>query len=113
LRRLREPKARKDNPALKKLAKLIRKGAADDRRWSELRENAEYRRRLADTERKRIEAMEAYMTVEELGIAAAFLGGIMKRYIPDTKLLRKAADELSRFFSAWRPGTPAPVFVGD
>ena len=39
--------------------------------------------------------MQAYLTIEEVGIAAAFLGGIIKRYVPDTKLLRQAADELS------------------
>jgi hypothetical protein len=71
----------------------------------------ESRRRLANTERQRLEWMEAYLTVEELAIAAAYLGGMMKRYIPDTKLLRKAADELGRFFALWRPGTPAPTFA--
>jgi hypothetical protein len=111
LRRLGKAKARSGHPAFKTLAKLIDNGAADERRWTELRENAESRRRLANTERQRLEWMGAYLTVEELAIAAAFLAGIMKRYIPDTELLRKAADELGRFFSLWRPGTPAPTLA--
>jgi hypothetical protein len=111
LQQLRKVKARKGHPAFKMLAKLIDKAVADERRWAELRENAEYRRRLAETERKRIESVQAYMTVEELGIAAVFLAGIIKKYVPQPSL-RKAADELSRFFSDWRPGTPEPAFQG-
>lgn len=106
LQQLRKAKAPKGHPAFKALARAIEIGASDKRRWAELRRNAESLRRLVDSERKRLESMEAYMTVEELAIAAAYLGGLIKRYIPDTKLLRKAADELSRFFSTWRPGTP-------
>lgn len=48
------PKVRTDHPAFRKLAKLIAKSASDERRWAELRENAETRHRLADTERKRL-----------------------------------------------------------
>lgn len=88
--------------AITALAAVIDRGARDDQQWSDIMSNAEQRRRFAETERKGLESAQAYMTLEDLAAVAAFLGGIIKRYVTDTVRLRSASEELTRFFSGWR-----------
>lgn len=87
------------------LLKTIDDGSNDDVVWSEIRENAEFRRKLSESERKHIESERAQMSMEQIGQIAAFFGNLLKRYVTDQQRLMAAAVELQRYFE----GTPAAV----
>lgn len=97
--------------AINSLISLVERGSRDEQQWAEVREVSELRRRLAETERRRIESIQAYMTMDEIGAAAAFLAGVLKRSITDESKLKSAAEDISRFFSAWKDehGTPPVI----
>lgn len=87
------------------LLKAIEEGSNDDVIWGEIRENAEFRRKLSESERKHIESERAQMSMEQIGQIAAFFGNLLKRYVTDPARLMAAATELQRYFD----GTPAAL----
>lgn len=80
--------------------------ADNDAQWAELYQIFEMRRRLADTERKREEGLNAHLTLDEMTQIAAFLAGMLRRYITDGKTLRSASVELSEFFGLFQSQQP-------
>lgn len=93
------------------LLNTIDTGSSDEVIWSEIRENAEFRRRLSESERKHVESERAQMSMEQIGQIAAFFGNLLKRYVTDQQRLIAAATELKRYFD----GTDAaqPIDMGD
>jgi len=91
--------------ALDALVALVDRGCKQAATFSELYGVLEVHRRLADTERRRIESANAYMTADELAIAAGFFANILRRYVRDPGDLRAAAAEMGAFFDSAR--TPA------
>ncbi len=85
------------------LLNAIDAGSSDEVVWTEIRENAEFRRRLSESERKHVESERAQMSMEQIGQIAAFFGNLLKRYVTDQQRLLAAATELQRYFE----GTPA------
>lgn len=84
------------------MLKVIEDGSNDDVVWAEIQNNAEFRRKLTETERKHIESERAQMSYEQIGQIAAFIGNLLKRYVTDPARLESAAVELARYFD----GTP-------
>lgn len=85
------------------LLNTIETGSGDEVIWTEIRENAEFRRKLSESERKHVESERAQMSMEQIGQIAAFFGNLLKRYVTDQQRLLAAATELQRYFD----GTPA------
>lgn len=81
---------------------LVDRGEADRAAWDELTSLFETRRKLSSTEQRRIESMQAYMTAEEIGVAAGYCAAVLKEFIRDPADLRAAGQRMSEFFSVWR-----------
>lgn len=77
--------------------------ANSEMQWQELYQIFEMRRKLAETERRREEGLNAHLTLDEMTKIAAFLAGWMRRYVPDNAALRSASAELSQFFGLFQP----------
>lgn len=75
-------------------------GRVDWSVWSELRETIEGRRRLAETERRRIEAAEAYVTLVEMRAYGAAINAAILESVPDAKARAIIAEAVER---AWLP----------
>lgn len=96
---------------LSALKSAVASGIADEHTWRELAELFETRRKLADTERKRIESAQAYMTAEEIGVVGGYFAALLKKYVAPERLA-EAGEEMAQFFSAWRAGEKDEMVAG-
>jgi hypothetical protein len=94
------------------LKDILMQGIDDERQWNEARENIEALRRLSDTERRRLESAQAYMTAEEIGVVAGFFAGMIKRYVRNPEDLQSCGREMGQFFEAWRTRGPEESGAG-
>lgn len=69
--------------ALDRLREVISIGATDTQIWRELRSLSESRRKLADTERKRLEAMSQFVTSERVMATLSVLGALVAEHVSD------------------------------
>lgn len=74
----------------------IRRGAADWMIWKEIKDNLEDRRRLVESEQKRLIAMQTMVTAEQAMILVAALTASVRKYVTDNKLLGKIQNEFVR-----------------
>lgn len=74
------------------LVSSVRQGVATEETWRQLVEVLETRRRLADTERRRVESLKSYMTIEQAVTLAGAMVGIVKAHVTD----RMALSEIVR-----------------
>ena len=82
--------------AVRDMERLTDLGIADYRAWSELKDVIELRRRLADTERKRIEAAQQTITSEKAMLMVAAVVDAVRRHVDDRKVLAAIGFELNR-----------------
>lgn len=64
--------------------------------WIDIRDTVEQRRRLADTERKRLEALQATMTAEQAMAFVAAVVASVKNHVQDRQALQAISDDLER-----------------
>lgn len=84
---------------MRALGDLIGKGFADTVAWSEIAGLIDQRRRLVESERKRLIDMQQMLTVER---AMALLGAVVevvRRHVTDPKALRAVAEDLTRLIA--------------
>ncbi len=67
---------------------------ADGKVWAEILGTQEQRRKLADSERKRLEALREYVTRDRLLTLVAGLLECIARHVVDKKVLRKISTEI-------------------
>ena len=82
--------------ALREMEHLVDLGVADYRAWAELLATIEMRRRLADTERRRLEAMQQMITTERAMLLVAALVDAVRRHVDDKRVLDAIGREVER-----------------
>lgn len=91
--------------ALKSLDQVLQDGAADYDAWADLLLTIEQRRKLADTERRRLEAIQDRISADRALLLASALVNAVRRNVTDRRVL--AAIELD-FQLVLRRGSDAP-----
>lgn len=89
--------------ALRTLEEVLGKGVADYAAWDEWFKAVEMRRRLADTERRRLEALDQNITKQQALLLAGALLDAVRRHVPDRDTLAAIGHELERILSADGP----------
>lgn len=72
---------------------------ADNEVWTEVLELIERRRRLADTERRRIVDAQQMLTIQEANVLVATLMNIVMKHVKDPEIRRAIADEMKRIMT--------------
>lgn len=79
--------------ALESMGELIKKGAADAEAWREVQGLVEQRRKLVETERKRLVEMEQLITTDQAMVLVTRLTSAVKRHVHDERILAEIAAE--------------------
>lgn len=82
--------------ALRDMERLVDLGIADYQAWAELLRAIETRRRLAETERRRLEAMEQMITSERAMLLVAALVDAVRRHVHDRDVLDAIGREVEQ-----------------
>jgi hypothetical protein len=90
--------------ALKAIEQAITDGVADYQAWDELLKTVEHRRRLADTERRRLEALEQSVTKKQALLLAGALIDAVRRHVHDRRTLAAIGLEFGRILGDDRGG---------
>lgn len=86
---------------------LINEGIETKSTWEELYTVLDLRRKLSETENKRVDRERQYLMPEEFHVAAAYLGSLARKYVTDIAVLRLFQRDMAKFFEAgWGPGGP-------
>lgn len=87
--------------------RLIQQGAQERERWDEITDLIEYKRKLAETERKRLRDSNYIITVQQLNVLLAFILDSIKRHVSDGEALRAISSEFDRFIAGSLQRGPA------
>lgn len=82
-------------PYLAQILSLIDRGARDWMVWNDIGNTIERRRRIAETERKRLEAMQNSMTAEQAMLLLGAVVDTIRRHVTDREVLRGISSDLS------------------
>lgn len=82
--------------ALTLLLRLIEEGAADYAAWDDVRSLLDQRRRLVESERKRLVDMQQTLTVEKAMLLVGAIAGIIRSHVSDTAVLQAISTDLDR-----------------
>jgi len=85
--------------ALREMERLVDVGAADYRAWAELLTTIEARRRLVDTERRRLEAAQQMITTERAMLLVAALVDAVRRHVDDRAVLDAIGREVEQLLA--------------
>jgi hypothetical protein len=85
--------------ALNSIVILIQNGARDWEAWAEITTTIEQRRRVVESERKRLLEMQQYITAEKAMLLIYAVAEILKRHIPDRQLLDQISGEIGRLIN--------------
>ena len=77
------------------ILELIGQGQSDYRAWGEIAAVLEQRRRLVESERKRLIELQQTITVERAMLLIGAIGGIIKAHIHDRDILAKISTDIS------------------
>ena len=89
--------------ALNALLDTIGQAHADYRAWAEIGAVLDQRRRLVESERKRMVEMQQTLTVEKAMLLIGAIGGIIKAHVDDRTVLAKISADISALVAA-EPG---------
>ena len=70
---------------------------ADYAIWNEITGNFEKRRRLAESEAKRLVAAEQIVTVEEMMLFVSVVTDAVRRYVTDRKALQRIGEDIQKY----------------
>lgn len=101
---------------LSKMLATIDQGAQDYMAWQEAASLAETRRKLSETEQKRMVALQQYITAEQATMLIATLGDIVSRNIHDPAILANIRVELAGALTGgsgvpYRPSPSAAILT--
>lgn len=82
--------------AITHLSEAVTAKSADQEVWKEITQLIENRRRLAETERRRIIDAQQTMTIEEANIFLAYVMTSLRTHVKDPFILTAIADDLKR-----------------
>jgi hypothetical protein len=82
--------------ALQTLEDTMESGAADYAIWTAIQDVIEQRRRVADSERKRLEAMQQMMTTEQAMTLLAAVTDTIRRHVVDRPILAAISADFGR-----------------
>jgi hypothetical protein len=80
---------------LNSLERILAKGTADYAAWEEVISTIEQRRKLTETEMRRLEKMNQFVTAEQVSTLMASIAEAAKRVIQDPKILNEFTVELA------------------
>ena len=81
--------------ALNTIVGLIAEGHADYRAWGEVGSVLDQRRKLVESERKRLQEAQQTLTVEKAMLLIGAIGGIIKAHVHDRTTLSKISADIS------------------
>lgn len=84
------------NESLNKVRQLIRRGSEDWMVWQDIHQNIELRRRLTESEQRRLVAMQTMVTSEQAMSLIGALTAAVNRYVTDRQVLGKIQEEFIR-----------------
>jgi hypothetical protein len=105
--------------ALNDIGRYISRGQGDYAAWGEIAHWQEHRRRLSETEAKRLVSMQQMISSEKAMALITSIGLIIKRHVTDRDALRAIVQELRALIGRSelvRPGdqpTPVPIQIED
>lgn len=80
---------------LNHILELISQGHSDYRAWSEIAVTLEQRRKLVESERKRLVEAQQTLTVEKAMLLIGAIGGIIKAHVTNAEQLRAISHDIS------------------
>lgn len=102
--------------ALDDLDKLIGKGLGDWAIWKEINEAIEIRRKLSESEQKRLVTLQQFITVEKamllIGLISGSVSSIIRKYVTDQVALSNISTDLSEEFRRISTGSTIGVDQG-
>lgn len=97
---VREVDKKKQNEYAAKLDSLISRGHTDYRAWSEIQTTLEQRRKLVESERKRLVEMQQYITSQQAMTLVAAMIGIIKENVHDRDTLQNISTAVNGLVAA-------------
>lgn len=82
--------------ALEMLASLIATGATDEAAWSEIRAVVDQRRKLVESERKRLVELQMVVGADQAMLMVRALVSSVREHVRDPHVLRAITDDLAR-----------------
>ena len=99
-----EDHARELKAALLRIKALVRSGSEERANWAEISNLIEQRRRLVESEQKRLERMNQFITTSEaLGIITQVLESV-KRHVPSAQVRKLIGQDCARFLESTKVG---------
>lgn len=92
--------------ALSVLEDAIDAGKSDTEAWREIADLIEQRRKLVESEQKRLVAMNQFITAERAMLLVGALVGIIKTHVSDPKVLSAISTDVGKLLNS---GSPAEV----
>lgn len=86
--------------AINTMLELIGRGHADYAAWRELGATLEQRRRLVESERKRLQDAQQTLTIEKAMLLIGAIGGIVKAHVADRDTLSKISADIRDLVTA-------------
>jgi hypothetical protein len=86
--------------SLQAIGEVIRRGLADEAAWSDIRQTIEQRRRLVESERKRLVEMQQIVTGEEMMTLITVFLRTLKERVHDIDVLAAIQADIERYFVA-------------
>lgn len=97
-------------PGLERLRAAIESGQTDYEAWHEVGLLIEQRRKLVETEQKRLIAMEQMITTERALLLVGAIVNIIKTRVNDANVLSAITEDVGKLLTS---GSPTPVDGGD
>ena len=82
--------------ALRMIRELIKRGASDSATWSEIHGTIDQRRKLVESERKRLVEMQQVITAERAMVMLSVILDIIKTHVTDRNTLASISEEIRR-----------------
>jgi len=92
------------------LQDAVRQGVNEEQVWRSFYENVEVRRRLVETERRRIEGLKAYLTIEQAFALMGRVVGLIKEAGIERRKMAYIVDGIQMMID---PGLPNPMTTAD
>ncbi len=92
-----KPNSAKATKLLKEIGELIQRGSSDHFIWKEIGQQIELRRRLLDSETKRLLVAHQVMTAEEVKMLVDAVANLIREHVKDRQTLQKISEGLVGF----------------
>jgi hypothetical protein len=81
---------------LEEIGTLITRGVSDEAAWIDIRATLEQRRKLVESERKRLVEMQQMLSAEQAAVMVRALVASVREHVDDPRILRAISDDLAR-----------------